>query len=222
MWLEFRVIVHNRVGPGKHIGPTKFKRELKMKQIKLGKLLIIGLALTCAICGCRQNPYGVTPIPGRTPRPVSEPGPGRPIEPGQVPTGIEGPTGIPLVGIDRTGWREDAEMFKSETVYFDFDSSAIKPGERPKIQTVATYLKANPHVAVRVEGHCDERGTIEYNRALGERRALAIREELVRLGIAPDRVSTVSYGEERPVELGHNEEAWRKNRRGEFVILTPP
>lgn len=193
-----------------------------MKRISVTKWLIIGLALVCIVCGCRKRPVGITPIPGRTPQVGAEPGPGRPIEPGRQPSEIEGVTGIPQYDIDRTGWREDAEMFKSETVYFDFDSSAIKPGERPKIQTVAAYLKANPQVALRIEGHCDERGTIEYNRALGERRALAIREELVRLGIAPERISTVSWGEERPVDPGHNEEAWRKNRRGEFVILTPP
>jgi peptidoglycan-associated lipoprotein len=210
------------LGQVKTVGLQNSNANKKMKQIKFGNLLIIGLALTCTICGCRQKPVGVTPIPGRTPRPVADVGPGKPIEPSQGPVGIESPSGIPQYNIDRTGWHEDTEMFKSETVYFDFDSSAIKPGERPKIQTVATYLKANPRVAVRIEGHCDERGTIEYNRALGERRALAIREELVRLGITPDRISTVSYGEERPVDPGHNEEAWRKNRRGEFVILTPP
>ncbi|MCS7336633.1 MAG: peptidoglycan-associated lipoprotein Pal [Verrucomicrobiae bacterium] len=193
-----------------------------MKLNKLGNLLVIGLMVTCAVCGCRKKPVAVTPIPQRPPGQVGDVSPGRPIEPARETVGYETPSGIPISEVDRTGWREDAEMFKSETVYFDFDSSAIKPGERPKIQTVATYMKANPRVAVRVEGHCDERGTIEYNRALGERRALAIREELVRLGIAPDRISTISYGEERPVDPGHNEEAWRKNRRGEFVILTPP
>ena len=75
---------------------------------------------------------------------------------------------------------------------------------------------------MKIEGHCDERGTEEYNRALGERRALALREELARLGIDPGRVDTISYGKDRPVDTGRDESAHRKNRRGEFVVLTPP
>jgi peptidoglycan-associated lipoprotein len=73
-----------------------------------------------------------------------------------------------------------------------------------------------------IEGHCDHRGTLEHNRALGERRALALRQELIRLGVAPNRVDTVSYGEDRPTDPGHHAEARRKNRRAEFVSLTPP
>lgn len=194
-----------------------------MKRIGFGNLLVIGLALTFVVAGCKKKPGYITQIPGRTPSRVVEPGPGAAIEPGSGPgSGITGSeVGIPT-GPGHPGWHEDTEMFKSETVYFDFDSSAIKASEKAKIETVASYLKSNMRAAVKIEGHCDERGTEEYNRALGERRALAIREELVRLGIAPDRIDTISYGEDRPVDPGHNEEAWRKNRRGVFVLLTPP
>ena len=87
---------------------------------------------------------------------------------------------------------------------------------------VADYLKANSGKAVRVEGNCDERGTEEYNRSLGERRALAVREELIRLGIDPTRVDTISYGKDRPVDPGHDEAAWKKNRRDDFIVLSPP
>jgi peptidoglycan-associated lipoprotein len=107
-------------------------------------------------------------------------------------------------------------------VYFDFDKSAIRTGEQGKLDEVANYLRANPSHAVRIEGNCDERGTEEYNRSLGERRALAGREYLVRLGIDPTRVDTITYGEDRPAVVGHNEAAWSKNRRDEFVVLTPP
>jgi peptidoglycan-associated lipoprotein len=107
-------------------------------------------------------------------------------------------------------------------VYFDFDSSVLKTVEKPKVRAVADYLKANAANAVKVEGNCDERGTEEYNRSLGERRALAVREELIRLGIDPTRVDTISYGKDRPVDPGHDESAWRKNRRDDFVVLTPP
>jgi peptidoglycan-associated lipoprotein len=91
------------------------------------------------------------------------------------------------------------------------------------VGTVADYLKANSAKAVRVEGNCDERGTEEYNRSLGERRALAVREELVRLGIDPTRVDTKTWGKDNPAnDPGHDEAAWKKNRRDEFIVLTKP
>jgi len=113
-------------------------------------------------------------------------------------------------------------MFEADTVYFDFDSAAIKTNEKAKIETVAAYLKGNSSQAMKIEGHCDQRGTEEYNRALGERRALAVREALVRAGVAPDRIETISYGEDRPADPGNTEAAWKKNRRGVFVLLSPP
>jgi peptidoglycan-associated lipoprotein len=119
-------------------------------------------------------------------------------------------------------WNANPEVLQEYTVHFDFDSSVVKGVDQGKVKAVADYLRANASNAVRVEGHCDERGTEEYNRALGERRAVAIREELVKMGIEPTRVDTISYGKDRPIDFGQNEEAWRKNRRGEFILLTPP
>ena len=121
-----------------------------------------------------------------------------------------------------TNWVEHPEILKEQTIHFAFDSSAIRSSEKSKISAVADYLQKNAEAAVRVEGNCDERGTEEYNRSLGERRALAAREQLVGLGIAPDRVDTVSYGLDKPVDSGHNEQAWKQNRRDDFVVLTPP
>jgi peptidoglycan-associated lipoprotein len=86
---------------------------------------------------------------------------------------------------------------------------------------VANYLKSNGGQAVLVEGHCDERGTPEYNRALGERRALSVRESLISLGVPGEGIHTVSFGEDRPADPGHNDAAWAKNRRAEFVLLKP-
>ena len=120
------------------------------------------------------------------------------------------------------GWNEDAAALSGDTVHFAFDSSVIREEEKPKLSTVADYLKSNAAAAVRIEGYCDERGTEEYNRSLGERRALALREELVRLGIDPTRVETISFGKDRPVDPGHDEAAHSKNRRGVFIVLTPP
>ena len=125
---------------------------------------------------------------------------------------------------DRDKWAnaaENHEIFKAQTVYFDFDSAVVKSSEKAKIETVAAHLKANPSHGLRVEGNCDERGTEEYNRVLGEHRALAVREVLIADGIAPDRLPTISYGEDRPADPGHSEAAWKKNRRDEFVLLTP-
>ena len=103
-------------------------------------------------------------------------------------------------------------------VYFDFDSAKIRPSEMSKLEAVAAAMKGNNKKLV-IEGYCDERGTAEYNRALGERRAQAAREELVRMGVDAGRISTISYGKERPADPGHDEASWAKNRRDEFVLL---
>jgi peptidoglycan-associated lipoprotein len=109
-------------------------------------------------------------------------------------------------------------MFQSEDIYFDFDSSVLSPMSQEVLQRKADWMNENMDATVIVEGHCDERGTAAYNLALGERRADATKEFLVNLGIAADRLTTISYGEEKPVDPGHNEEAWAKNRRAHFVV----
>lgn len=107
---------------------------------------------------------------------------------------------------------------KFEPIYFNYDSALITPPERDKIELVAADLEADDTVALILEGHCDERGSREYNLALGESRALAVREYLVQLGISPKRIQTKSYGEERPAVEGHTKEAWSRNRRVNFVL----
>ena len=115
----------------------------------------------------------------------------------------------------------DRAVFAADSVHFDYDKSIVKASEVGKLKPVVAALKAAPQNKLLIEGHCDERGTEEYNRALGERRALAIRTHLVKAGISPDRLRTLSYGEDKPLELGHTEAAWAKNRRGELVLLKP-
>jgi len=181
--------------------------------------------------GCKHKPPGVTPLGARSGSPnggQTGPGGGGTLGGDQLGNGAgtgsnlaPNGTGIPT-GAGHPGWAEDANQFSADTVYFDFDSATVKSGESDKISAVASYLASNPNKAVKVEGHCDERGTEEYNRSLGERRALAIREELVRLGVSADRVDTISYGKDRPADPGHNEAAWSKNRRGVFILLSPP
>ena len=104
-------------------------------------------------------------------------------------------------------------------VYFDFDSAQVKESERAKAETAAEYLKKNTVGGVIVEGHCDERGSREYNLALGERRAMAVRNYLQSLGLEAGRIQTKSFGKEKPVAMGHDEESWSKNRRAEFVLF---
>ena len=104
-------------------------------------------------------------------------------------------------------------------VYFAFDASNLKDSELAKIEAVAQHLQANPTRVVMVEGNCDERGSNEYNLTLGELRAGAVRDYLLRLGIAAERVQTKSYGEEKPAVAGSGESVWAKNRRGEFAIF---
>lgn len=146
--------------------------------------------------------------------------------PGRNPAGVHGSAsagayqfdtadGIPIAG-RFTGGTEHPGMF--ESVLFAYDSSQISVNERAKIELVAKHLKQNPNVDLIIEGHCDERGSREYNLPLGERRALAIRAYLVELGISNERIQTKSLGEEVPVASGHDESAWSLNRRGEFVL----
>ena len=194
-----------------------------MKLAKLTTLLIAGLVLTLTASGCKHKTPPVTKFPpgsGTTGGTQGGPGTSGRLTPGSEP-GAEAGGGIPQ-GQGHPGWPEDAEILKADTVYFDFDSSVVKEGEKSKVSAVADYLKSNSGNALKITGHCDERGTEEYNRALGERRALALREELVGLGVAADRVDTMSFGKDRPAVQGHDESAWSKNRRGEFIVLTPP
>jgi peptidoglycan-associated lipoprotein len=106
-----------------------------------------------------------------------------------------------------------------EPIFFDFDKSNITPDAKAILDKNAEWISKNPTAKTRIEGNCDERGTNEYNMALGERRASSAKQYLVTLGIAADRLSTVSYGEEKPLDSGHDEAAWTKNRRDDFKVI---
>jgi peptidoglycan-associated lipoprotein len=211
--------------------------------------MAVGLGLAVGVTGCsgKRLSRGVTPIP--PPKVVqvpAQPAPKGPITtaptPAPTPTVVTpGPTapapgdtgakgtplpepgpGTPTAPLEEfEGMLVDTNQFKAQTVYFDFDRSAVKPSETTKVEAVANHLKEMPDHKLRIDGHCDERGTEEYNRALGERRALSVREYLTRLGIEPERIRTLTWGEDRPADTNHNEEAWAKNRRGEFILLLP-
>lgn len=171
-----------------------------MKSVwKIGMLVLMVSAV--AMTGCKKKPKAGSGVGG--------------ID------GVGGVMGTDVYG-EGLGARPDslteiASQFGM--VYFDFDSAQVNPGERSKVEAVAQYLSSNPNVGVIVEGHCDERGSNEYNLALGERRALAVRAYLVSLGIDAGRIQTKSYGEERPVALGHDDGSWAQNRRAEFKLF---
>ncbi len=124
-----------------------------------------------------------------------------------------------MVGVDMTDIKDQIMAFEDQDVYFGYDQFNLTNDARKILAEKVSFLNSNPELQVRIEGHCDERGTAEYNLALGERRAKAAQDYLVFLGINPNRISIISYGEERPADTGKNEAAWAKNRRAHIDIL---
>lgn len=205
------------------------------KSFHLGMAVML-IALCTLLLGC---PRKTPPPEGKPPAPPATTGPRiTPAKPAEEPlsplagqreaeteaariAAIKGED-LPLAPMkEKPAFTEPATtgggaVFKP--VYFDYDKSDIKPEYRTILDSVAQWLKSNPKRMLLVEGHCDERGTNEYNLALGERRALSVRRYLVGLGVHPEVIQTISYGEEKPADPGHDEEAWAKNRRAEFKI----
>ena len=141
----------------------------------------------------RQAPVVVAEVPGGSPGSLAEQG-----------------TGVPGLG-SATGM---AAMLAD--IRFDYDKYAIRPVDEPTLKTNSEWLKANPNKKVKIEGYCDERGTVEYNLVLGQKRADAAKSYLIKLGVDGKLLETVSYGKEKPLDPGHTEEAWAKNRRARF------
>jgi len=120
--------------------------------------------------------------------------------------------------LELNGDSDSAKAGGLQTVYFGFDSSNLDSSTKEAVASNVEYLKANSNVDVQIEGHCDERGGRQYNLALGERRAKAVRDYMVALGVESKRISTISYGNERPKVEGNDESAWSQNRRANFVV----
>lgn len=165
-------------------------------------ILMLMAAFVLAMVGCKGTP---PPPPPEEPK-VEEPK--EPVEPPKEEVKEVVPEVIPV--------KESDFM----TVYFDFDKYNLVDSAKRALENNAQVLKDNPNVMILVEGHCDERGTVEYNLALGEKRALSSLEYLKNLGIKDSRIETISYGEERPAVMGSNEAAWAKNRRCMFKITS--
>ncbi len=197
-----------------------------MKMMKLIYPLAFALAVTLTTTGCHNHQAKITPLNGSTtPAPTDPFGGGtkQPLNSGVLPPETEGirTGGGPLTSVDPTAVNEDRTALAAYTIHFAYDSAVIKKTEQSNLLLVAEALKADTSVKLKIEGNCDERGTQEYNRSLGERRALAAREALAKLGIDPSRIVTISYGKDKPVDPANNEAAWVKNRRDDFVLLHP-
>jgi peptidoglycan-associated lipoprotein len=204
--------------------------------MKLNKIILplsLALAATFATTGCQHKYNGKTTDlhqPATTSNPTSSPDlnttPFNQTE--SNPTATPTPPQYVTGPIDTTtNWGNIANMnvdlgkLAAYTVHFKFDSAVVEGSEQENIASVAEALKADSNAKLLIEGHCDERGTGEYNRALGERRALALRDGLAKIGVDATRIRTISYGKDRPVDRGHDEAAWAKNRRGQFDWCTP-
>jgi len=180
--------------------------------------LVALLMLFAAGCGKKQPPLA-TPAPPPADRTAAAP-----VTP--PPTRVETPLPVPAqppLADDTVASRTLDDLNRDSPlrpVFFQVDSAELDDAGRAAVGANAEILKKNATWIVTIEGHCDERGSAEYNLALGDRRAVAARTFLVSLGIAPNRVRTVSYGKEFPFDPGHTEEAWSKNRRGHFVITS--
>lgn len=189
--------------------------------------LVLAALMAATSTGCKTKPKNITPIPGGN---ASVAGSGSLL--GRDSSGtVNG--GGDVVTVDQSGniglsdldefenMLMDRDALAAQTVYFELDRSEIHPDDLGKVEAVAGILAQDAQNKVLIEGHCDERGTEEYNRALGERRALSVRDALSGLGVSADRVRTMSYGEDRPADPGLNDAAYSRNRRGEFVLLKP-
>lgn len=176
--------------------------------MKTSRILFTAVVLSLALGGCRKKP-APAPAPEPAPAPAAtQPQPQPPAPPATDPNR------------EREEAIRRAREILERRVHFDFDDASIRPDARAILDEKIPVLRQYPDVRILVEGHCDERGSNEYNLALGSRRAESIKRYLVDAGISADRIETISYGEERPLVAASNEEAWAQNRRGEFRILS--
>lgn len=180
-------------------------------------VLTISLVVSLGIASCRKAPPAATPA--APPPPAAAPA--KPPPPPPPPPPAAAPAPAPLTE-DQIFAQKSLEQLNAERplgdVYFDLDESSIREDARGPLQKNAEWMKRWASTRVTVEGHCDERGTAEYNLALGERRASAVKDYLVSLGVAADRVAVVSKGKESPFCSESNESCWQQNRRGHFLI----
>ena len=183
---------------------------------RMAVTMICALAIGAAACGGKTPPV-VRPAPPPPTTSTASARPPAPPEPVAEPTVVP-PEPVPSDSISSASLDDLNRSSPLKPVFFDLDSAELAMGAQAALTENATVLKKYPSWTITIEGHCDERGTAEYNLALGERRAVAARAYLVSLGIPADRLRTVSYGKEFPFDSGHDDSAYAKNRRAHFVI----
>ncbi|HXB53635.1 MAG TPA: peptidoglycan-associated lipoprotein Pal [Vicinamibacteria bacterium] len=176
-------------------------------------LLAVAASLLLGGCGGKRPPVLSTAQPGQTGSATRPPTQRVDSGPDVQPAGDEGPRGQDFSAADASG-----EGGPLADIQFEYDRATLSDAARGILEKHALWLQSHREVRVRVEGHCDERGTVDYNLALGEQRARAARDYLASLGVAADRLSTVSYGKERPLDPGNNDAAWARNRRDHFAV----
>ena len=180
-----------------------------MKTSTLVRLAAVGVAVTAiAACTPRRPVDGAA---GDTTPPVTGP---------QYPTAPTGPVDGGSLGAATPGSEQDFVVNVGDRIYFDLDSYEVRPDAYPRLDAQVAWQQRYPSVTVRIEGNADERGTREYNRALGARRAESVRSYLVQRGVSAARIDTISYGKERPIAAGSNEEAWARNRNAHTAIVS--
>ncbi len=186
-------------------------------------ILVVGAVLFTAGCGSDQKVYNPSAKFGGSGSGIDPNGGTGPVvgEATTADTGIVDVTGAanPIPGEHSLGTPVD-HPFKTSMVYFAFDSAVVSQDYNALLQQVADYINANPTYNLNIAGHCDERGSEEYNRALGEKRALSVKQALIALGAPEGRLYTVSYGEEKPAAQGQTPEAYAQNRRCEFEVYS--
>ena len=183
-------------------------------------LLVLVLLLTVVVAACKGK--AKPPVARPMPPPMSAPGTNPPIPPPGPPQPVNEPIPVPPMPAEDTLGTKSLDDLNRDSplrpLFFELDSSDVSSDGQQVLQANAAVLKKYPTMQITIEGHCDERGTAEYNLALGERRALAAKNYLVSLGVGADKVKTDSYGKEFPFDPGHDDAAWSKNRRAHFVI----
>ena len=182
-------------------------------------IVVMVLMVSAGACAKKKPAAATRPTPPPAASAVSPapPAPPRPLE------RVEESIPVPAISEDTIGNRSLEDLNRDSPfmpAFFGLDSSELDDAGRAIVSADADIMKRYPTWVVTIEGHCDERGTAEYNLALGERRAVAVKTYLVALGVSPDRLRTVSYGKEFPFDQGHTESAWSKNRRAHFVITS--
>jgi peptidoglycan-associated lipoprotein len=192
------------------------KRKETMRRVSPIVVAVLVLLITAAACAKKTPPVARPPAPPATPSGGANTG-----APPSPPEPVAEPVVVPSMPEDTVAARSLDELNRDsplKPVFYELDSTELSPAAQQALQENAQVLRKYGQWQVTIEGHCDERGTPEYNLALGERRALTARDYLVSLGIPVARVKTVSYGKEFPFDPGHDDAAWSKNRRAHFVI----